>query len=87
MATSSQAQIALNPDEFVDITVANAALADAAVLIQYLAPLRDGTTCEVICADDPDGLGPIWLRPYDSIEVTAEHIWVRGTGTISATLI
>lgn len=82
MATASQNQITVT-EAYVDITVANAGLASADVLIQNL----DDDTVDVVCGASASGKGPIRLDSYDSVQVNAANIWVRGTGHISATLV
>lgn len=82
MATASQTQITVT-ENYVDITVANATLASADVMIQNL----DDDTVDVVCAATAAGKGPVRLDTFDSVQVNSANIWVRGTGHISATLV
>lgn len=80
MATVSQPRITVT-DSWTDIAAGNIALASVNVLIQNL----DDDTVDVVCAATPGTLGPVRLDTLDSVTVNAANIWVRGSGTISAT--
>jgi hypothetical protein len=86
MATATQALIVLT-GTYVDITVANASLVSADVMLQYQnTPGDSDEYAEVIFAATATG-GPIRLENLDSIQGNAAKIWVRGKGQISATLV
>lgn len=82
MATASQPLITAKAD-YANIVTAIPALASVEVLIQNL----DDDTVEIVCAGNPSGMGPIVLDTFDSVQVNAAAIWVRGSGTISATIV
>ncbi len=66
-----------------NIVADNSALGSVDVLIQNL----DDDYVDVVCAASAEGKGPVRLDTFDSLQVNAAAIWVRGDGTISATLL
>lgn len=81
MATASQNQITVT-EAYVDITLANVALANADVVVQNL----DDDTVDVVFGASATGKGPVRLDTLDWVKGNAANIWVRGSGTISATV-
>lgn len=86
MATASQNKIAVSTD-YANIVATIPGLASVNVLLQNL----DDDVIDVVCgassAANAATLGPIRLDTWDSVQVNAASIWVRGKGTLSATLV
>lgn len=86
MATASQNKIAVTAD-YANIVATIGALASVDVLLQNL----DDDLVEVVCgasdAANAATKGPVRLDTLDSLQVNAASIWVRGKGTLSATLL
>lgn len=82
--TASQPRITVNAG-WTDIAAANANLASADILIQNL----DDDFVDVVWggASAPTTAGPVRLDTGDSVQGNAANVWVRGSGTISATVL
>lgn len=83
MATATQPDIDVT-GSWADATVANGALADADVLLQNI-----GSTYVFVAFGDEPGAGTSGLRlkPDDSVQGNASHIWLRGGGTITPAVL
>lgn len=82
--TTSHPRIEVNA-AWTDIAAANVALASVDILIQNL----DDDFVDVVFggASAPTNAGPVRLDERDSVQGKAANVWVRGAGTISATVL
>ena len=82
--TASQPRITVKA-AWTDIVAANSTLASVDVLLQNL----DDDVVDVVFggASAPTSSGPVRLDTLDSVQGNAANIWVRGDGTISATVL
>ncbi len=82
--TASQPRIAVT-GSWSDLVASNVALASVNILIQNL----DNDFVDVVFggAAAPTSEGPIRLDTFDSVQGDAANVWVRGSGTISATVV
>jgi hypothetical protein len=85
MATASQAKITVTSD-YVNIVSTIPALASVNVLVQNLDDDFVDVVCGASSAANAATLGPIRLNTGEAYTVNAASIWVRGKGTMSATV-